>query len=120
MIERFLLDWVDAKAAGAAIGREDNLILLARTYKTHPPLPFVELTKSWAEIALHPTILQPMPVLSGMIGRKNVHGCFFPSPTRIFNASILKWVQEKPTATFRTSRSGRMGGIARSRSLTDP
>jgi len=69
VIERFFLNRVHAKAAGAAIGRQDNLILVAGTHKTQSPLPFVKLTKTWTEIALHTTIFQPMPVLSGMMGR---------------------------------------------------
>jgi hypothetical protein len=67
MIKRFLLNRVHTKAAGSAIGRQDNLILVAGTDKAHSPLPLMKLTQSWTEIALHPAILQPMPILSGMM-----------------------------------------------------
>ena len=73
MIKRFLLNRVHAKAAGSAISGEDNLILLASTDKAHSALPLMKLTKSWAKIALDAAILQPMPILSGMMSRKNVH-----------------------------------------------
>jgi hypothetical protein len=41
MVEGLLLDRVDAKAAGPAVGGQDNLILLPRPDKTKAPLPIV-------------------------------------------------------------------------------
>ena len=73
MIKRFLLNRVHTKAAGSAIGRQDNLILVAGTDKAQSPLPLMKLTQSWTKIALHTTIFQLMPILSGMMGGLGVH-----------------------------------------------
>jgi hypothetical protein len=68
MVKGFFFNRVDAKPAGAAISRQDDLVFFAGTDKTHAPLLLLKLTEPWAEIALYTAILQPMPVF-GRISR---------------------------------------------------
>jgi hypothetical protein len=68
MIERLLLDRVDAISARASIGCEDHLIVLARTDKTETALPLMELAVTRAHVALHAAVFQPMPILRGNDG----------------------------------------------------
>ena len=62
MIEWFLLDRIDAEAAGSAIGRENHLVARPPAHETKSTLSFMQLAESRAEIALHTAVLQPMPI----------------------------------------------------------
>jgi hypothetical protein len=63
MGERLLLDRVDAETARPAVGREHDLALFAGPDEAEPALAFVQLAKARAKIALHPAVIQPVPVL---------------------------------------------------------
>ena len=65
VVERFFFNGINAKATGAAIGGENDLILLSGSNETQTSLAFAELAKSWAEIALYATIFQGVPVFCG-------------------------------------------------------
>lgn len=62
MIQRFLFDRVDAKAAGAAIGDELDFIVEALAYVTQPALPLAKMAVAWAQVALQAPIVEAMPV----------------------------------------------------------
>jgi len=68
MIQRFLFNRIDTKAAAAAIGRYDNAIIHTLPYKTKAALSFVQLTKSWTKPAFNTTIFQPRPPAPWIIG----------------------------------------------------
>ena len=65
MIERLLLNRVDAKARGSTPCGQHHLIALAGPDKTQAPLPVLELAKARADIALNAAIFEMMPVTSG-------------------------------------------------------
>src|SRR5262249_6059013 len=62
MIERLLLDRVDAEAGRAAIGSEHHLILGARTYEAEPALALVQAAITRAQIALDASVLESAPI----------------------------------------------------------
>lgn len=62
MVQRFFLDRVNAKTAGAPVGRKHDLAALPGPHKTQSPLPLVQLAEPRTEIALDPPILKPVPV----------------------------------------------------------
>ena len=65
VVERFLFNWINAKARRPAPCGQNHLIVLARPDKAQPALPVFELTKPRADIALNPAIIKMMPVASG-------------------------------------------------------
>ena len=65
MIERFFLYGVDAKTAGASVGRQDDLIVPAGADKTKTALAFVEPAKTRAQIVLQPSVVECVPVAAG-------------------------------------------------------
>ena len=54
VIERLLLDRVDAVAARSPIAFEDDFTTPAGANKAQPPLPLLELTVARANVALNP------------------------------------------------------------------
>src|SRR5262249_5655661 len=62
VIERLLLDRIDAKAGGAAIRGEQDLVVLARAHEAEAALAFVQLAIARAQVALEAAVLQSMPV----------------------------------------------------------
>src|SRR5262249_42740559 len=62
VIERLLLDGIDAKATGAAVRGQHDLSVLASPYEAEAALAFVELAKTRAQVALGAPVLQPAPV----------------------------------------------------------
>ena len=58
MAERLLLYGIDAEPGGTAVGGEHDLVILPRAHETHAALPFVQLAKSRAEIALYTAVGQ--------------------------------------------------------------
>ena len=64
MGERLLLDRVDAEARGAAIGGEDNAIVAPGAHETQAALALVQLAQAGADVALHPPVVEPMPVVA--------------------------------------------------------
>ena len=61
MIQRFLFNRIDTKAAAATIGRKYDAITRALPHKTEAALSFVQLTKSRAKSAFDATIWQHHP-----------------------------------------------------------
>src|SRR5262249_40192344 len=62
VIERLLLDRIDAKAGGAAVGGEEDLVVLARAHEAKAALAFMQLAIARAQVALDAAVLQSMPV----------------------------------------------------------
>ena len=65
MVERLLLDRIEAKAAGPPIGGEHHGVMFARPHETEPPLAFMQLAFPRAEVALDAAVGQRLPVPSG-------------------------------------------------------
>jgi hypothetical protein len=63
MIERLLLDRIDTEAARAPIGEELDLSAFGPANEAQSTLALVQLARSRADIALHPAIVQRVPVL---------------------------------------------------------
>jgi hypothetical protein len=63
MIERLLLDRVDAESARMPVRGQDNLSVLPHPHKTQPALPFLKLAESRAQVALDTAIVLQVPVL---------------------------------------------------------
>ena len=62
MVQRLLLDRIEAKPRRPAIGCENDLVVLARPDKTKAPLALMQLAFARAEVALHAAISEPVPV----------------------------------------------------------
>lgn len=62
MVQWFFLDGIDAKTTRTAVGRQDDLVVFPSAYKAHSSLTFVKLACAWADVALHPAVLEPVPV----------------------------------------------------------
>src|SRR5262249_60670977 len=62
MIERLLLDRIDAEAARAAITEELDLPCLRPPHEAQAALPIAQLAGPRAHVALHTPILQRVPV----------------------------------------------------------
>ena len=67
MVEWFFFNRINTKTAGTAIGGQHNLIIFPGTHETQPPLTFLEMTESWADIALNAAILEFMPIFCGVL-----------------------------------------------------
>ena len=63
---------VHTVAAGAAVGREHDRVLLAHPHEAEPPLPLVQTAGPRAHIALDPPVTGAMPVPRRY--RRTVHG----------------------------------------------
>src|SRR5947207_12752973 len=62
MVERFLLDRVDAKAARAAVAEQPDTPCLRATHEAQASLPIAQLAGSRADVALHTAVVQRVPV----------------------------------------------------------
>jgi hypothetical protein len=62
MVQRLFLDWVDAEARRATIGREQEFVVAARSHEAQPALPVVEPAVSGTEIALDTAVGKPLPI----------------------------------------------------------
>jgi hypothetical protein len=62
MMEGFFLDGIDTKAAGTSIGRQNDLIVLPGSDKTHSALAFLKPAESGAQVTLDPTVFKLMPI----------------------------------------------------------
>ena len=62
MVERLLLYWVDAKAAGAAIGGQHDLVVRPGTHETQAALPFMEPAEAGAKVTLQTAVVNRVPV----------------------------------------------------------
>ena len=71
MMQRFLLDRIDAESTRSPIGRQHDLVLLPGPDKTQSLLPFLECAVAWAEVALDAAVLEAMPVFRRRTG---LHG----------------------------------------------
>ncbi len=67
MIQRFFFNRINAKSAGSAVSRQQNLFIFCLTHKTKSTLAFTQLTQAWADVTLNPSIIQFRPVTPGMI-----------------------------------------------------
>ena len=62
VVQRLLLDRVDAVAAGPSVAGEHDLVVLAGADEAHAPLALPELAGPWTLIALDPPVLEDVPV----------------------------------------------------------
>jgi hypothetical protein len=73
VIERLLLDRIDAKTGRAPIGRKYDLIALPRAHEAQAALAFVQFAIARADIALDATILQRVPIAPGCTADGLIH-----------------------------------------------
>jgi hypothetical protein len=64
MVERLLLDGIDAEAGGAAVGCEHDLVSLARAHEAKATLTFVQFAITGTDIALNAPVFEPVPIAS--------------------------------------------------------
>ena len=62
VIERLLLDGIDAVAAGATVCGQDDGAVMVRPNEAEAPLAGPELARPRADVALDPTIIKGVPV----------------------------------------------------------
>ena len=65
MVERLLLDRVDAEAGRAAVGGQHDLVVLAGAHEAQTALALVQLALARAQVALDAPVLEPVPVAAG-------------------------------------------------------
>src|SRR5207302_7365645 len=65
VIERLLLDRIDAEPARPSVSRQDDLVLLPRPDETEAALPFVQRAVARADVALDASVVERVPVASG-------------------------------------------------------
>jgi hypothetical protein len=65
VVERLLLDRIDAEPARPAPSLEDDLVVLPGAHEAEPPLPFEQLAEPGAQVALDPPVVERVPVLGG-------------------------------------------------------
>lgn len=68
MIERFLLDGVDAESTGTAVGGQDDRVALSGAYKAEATLTIVQTTETGTYVASNTAIVEEGPVMSGVGG----------------------------------------------------
>ncbi len=75
MVQRFLFDRINRKAAGAAVTGHHNPVVQILSDEAQAALAFVQFAKSGAKIALHPAIGQNMPIIGcyGILANKFGH-----------------------------------------------
>ena len=69
MIQRLLLDGVDAVAARTSVRCEDDLIVFAGAHEAKPALAFVQFAEARADIALNSPVVERMPIFRRDCGR---------------------------------------------------
>jgi hypothetical protein len=62
MVQGLFFDWINTEATGAAIGREHDFTVFARTHETQAALALVQLAVARAEITLHPAVIECVPI----------------------------------------------------------
>jgi hypothetical protein len=62
MIERLLLNGIDTEPARAAIGEQLDPSSFGPANEAQSPLAIAQFAGSWAHIALHPAVVQRVPV----------------------------------------------------------
>ena len=62
VVERLLLDRIDAETRGATVGGQQQLIAPARTHEAEAPLALVQPAIARADVALNAAVVQPVPV----------------------------------------------------------
>jgi hypothetical protein len=72
MIQWLFLDGINTKATGAAIGRQDNFIILASANETQSALAFSELAEAGTDVTLQSTIVDLVPVSSRYVASVDV------------------------------------------------
>jgi hypothetical protein len=65
VVERLLLDRIDAEAARPAPGLQDDLVVLTGAHEAEPALSFEQLAEPGTDVALDAPVFQGMPVLGG-------------------------------------------------------
>src|SRR5512132_2391707 len=70
MVERLLLDGVDAIARGATVGQQHHLAVHPPAHEAHAPLAFLHAAGARADIALHSPIGEAVPILRREGGRR--------------------------------------------------
>src|SRR5262249_48405513 len=73
MVERLLLDRVDAEARGASIGGEHDLVVVAGAHVAESALAVMETAIARAEIALDAAVLELVPVAARDAGKELIH-----------------------------------------------
>ena len=61
MIERFLLDRIDAEARALSVCGEHHFSIAILTHETETAIARLEATRAWAEIAYHPPVVDFVP-----------------------------------------------------------
>ena len=65
VVERLLLDRVDAESAGAAVGGEHHLVVDPAPDEAQATLTLAQPAGARADVALHPAVLERVPVPTG-------------------------------------------------------
>src|SRR5687767_14913057 len=65
VVERLLLDRIEAEPGGPPVGGQHDLVVLATAHEAQPALALVELAQPRAHIALNAAIPEPMPIAAG-------------------------------------------------------
>src|SRR5262249_41980633 len=62
LVERLLLDWVDAETRRAPVGREHHGVARALSNEARATLTFMQAAVTRAQVALDAAVVQPVPV----------------------------------------------------------
>jgi hypothetical protein len=57
VIEWFFLDWVDTETGRAAIGGEDDLVVLTHAHEAGTTLSLVQFAVAWTKVTLYSAII---------------------------------------------------------------
>jgi hypothetical protein len=68
VVERFLLDGVDAESTRTAVSGQDNRVMLASANEAEAPLAFVKTAEPRTDIASDAAVVEESPVEGG-VGR---------------------------------------------------
>ena len=66
MIQRFLLDRIDAEAAGAAVSVEPHLSVFDAAHEAQTALAVVHLAGTRTDVALNSSVIEAVPVACWM------------------------------------------------------
>jgi hypothetical protein len=75
VVERLLLDRVDAEARAAAVGAQHHRVAHALAHEAQAALAFVQLAVARAQVALDAAIVQHVPPAGGVVGAHRVASC---------------------------------------------
>jgi hypothetical protein len=62
LVQGLLFYWIDTESRGAAISREHDPVILAAAHEAQAALAFVHPAAARADVALHPAVLQRVPI----------------------------------------------------------